>query len=116
MSKELDEVLALTDGSLKVDGQKVTVLDEGRFSSVVGKLVEVSALGSGAAQGWSRYLVRMAALNLGIAPASIHELYMARGREKSRSRLPSRPSTCAFCPLTPRGRFFGRSRRLTLRR
>jgi fructose-bisphosphate aldolase class II len=80
MSKELDEVLALTDGSLKVDGQKVTVLDEGRFSSVVGKLVEVSALGSGAAQGWSRYLVRMAALNLGIAPASIHELYMARGR------------------------------------
>lgn len=80
MSKELNELLSLVDGSLSVDGQKVTVVDESRLRARVDRLVEVSALGSGAAQGWSRYLVRMAALSLGIVPASIHELYMARGR------------------------------------
>jgi len=42
--------------------------------------VEVSALGSGDSVGWARYLVRSAALELGIVPASIHELYLARGR------------------------------------
>lgn len=80
MSKELNELLSLVDGSLSVDGQKVTVVDESRLRARVDRLVEVSALGSGVAQGWSRYLVRMAALSLGIVPASIHGLYMARGR------------------------------------
>ncbi|MGQ9833090.1 MAG: class II fructose-bisphosphate aldolase [Candidatus Villigracilaceae bacterium] len=80
MSKELNELLSLVDGSLRVDGQSVTVIDEDRLRARVDRLVEVSALGSGAAQGWSRYLVRMAALSLGIVPASIHGLYLARGR------------------------------------
>jgi fructose/tagatose bisphosphate aldolase len=80
MSSELKELLALVDHSLAVDGTTVKVVDAAKFRANVGKLVEKSALGSGSAVGWSRYLVRAAALELGVYPASIHELYMARGR------------------------------------
>jgi fructose-bisphosphate aldolase class II len=80
MSKELNELLNQVGGSLKVDGTTVTVLDESKLKANIGKLVEASALGSGGTQGWSRYLVRSAALALGIVPASIHDLYLARGR------------------------------------
>ncbi len=77
---DVKELLDLVDGSLQVEGTAVKVLDPDKLREKIGKLVEVSALGSGAAQGWARYLVRSAALDLGIVPASIHELYLARGR------------------------------------
>lgn len=80
MSKELNEILTSMGGCLAVEEQAVKVLDEASLRASIGKLVEISAIGSGAAQGWSRYLVRAAALSLGAFPASIHDLYMARGR------------------------------------
>ncbi len=80
MSKELNDLLAQIDHSLHVDGGKVHVADEARLKAKIDKLVEASALGSGATQGWSRFLVRAAALASGIVPASIHDLYLARGR------------------------------------
>lgn len=80
MSKELNELVASLDGCLVVDGQAVKIADEAGLRTMVAKLVETSALGSGAAQGWARYLVRSAAMELGVLPASIHDLYMARGR------------------------------------
>ncbi len=43
-------------------------------------LAEISALKTGTQQGLARYLARITALELGIIPASIHNLYMARGR------------------------------------
>src|SRR5512137_1687387 len=80
MVKELQELLAQVEGSLRVEGTIVTVIDEAKLRSDIGKLVEASALGSSDSAGWARYLVRAAALGLGIFPASIHELYLARGR------------------------------------
>ena len=80
MSKELNELLTQVGGSLKLDGTTVEVVDESKLRANIGKLVEASALGTGAVQGWARYLVRGAALALGILPASIHDLYLARGR------------------------------------
>lgn len=80
MSKELNEVLSLTGGALQVDGQAVRVVDEAKVRTTIIKLVEASALGSGLQQGWARFLIRAAALELGIYPASIHDLYLARGR------------------------------------
>jgi fructose-bisphosphate aldolase, class II len=80
MSKELNELLNQVEGSLQVDGTTVKVLDEYKLKTNIGKLVEASALGTGGQQGWARYLVREAALALGILPASIHDLYVARGR------------------------------------
>jgi fructose/tagatose bisphosphate aldolase len=77
---DVKELIELVDGSLQVEGTIVKVVDAAKLRATVGKLVEVSALGADKAQGWARYLVRAAALELGIVPASIHELYLARGR------------------------------------
>jgi fructose/tagatose bisphosphate aldolase len=80
MVKELQDLLDQIDHSLSVDGTAVRVLDEPKLRRNIEKLVLVSALGSGDSVGWARYLVRSAALELGIIPASINELYLARGR------------------------------------
>lgn len=80
MSDHIKQLLDLVENSISFDGTKVRVLDAEKFRKNVGKLVERSALASDSTSGWSRFLVRAAALELGIYPASIHELYMARGR------------------------------------
>ena len=80
MSDQVKELLELVGNSLSVEGTTVRVLDADKFRKNVGKLVERSALASGSAAGWSRFLIRCTALELGVYPASIHDLYMARGR------------------------------------
>ncbi len=80
MTKELQDLLAQINGCLSVDGTHVKVVDEPGLRANIHKLVEVSAMGNGDSVGWARYLVRSAALELGIIPSSIHELYLARGR------------------------------------
>ena len=80
MSNTIKELIELVDNSISVDGANVKVLDANKFRKNIAKLVERSALASDASAGWSRYLIRAAALELGVYPASIHELYMARGR------------------------------------
>ncbi len=80
MTNVIKELIELVDNSLSVDGANVKVLDAKKFKKNIEKLVERSALASDATAGWSRYLIRAAALELGIYPASIHDLYMARGR------------------------------------
>ena len=80
MSDEVKQLLDLVENSLSVEGTAVHVLDAEKFRKNIGKLVERSALGSDETVGWSRFLIRSAALEMGVYPASIHELYMARGR------------------------------------
>ena len=80
MSDQIKELLNLVDNSLAVDGTTVKVVDAAKFRKNIGKLVERSALASDSSAGWSRYLIRAAALELGVYAASIHELYLARGR------------------------------------
>ena len=81
MSKtELAELLAELDHSLELVDDGVRVVSEATLKSKIQHLAEVSALESGSRQGMARYLTRLAAHALGIYPASIHELYMARGR------------------------------------
>lgn len=80
MSDHIKELLDLVENSLSVEGTTVRVLDAAKFRKNVVKLVERSALAPDSTAGWSRYLIRAAALELGVYPASIHELYMARGR------------------------------------
>ncbi len=76
----LSEVLTMVDKSVMVDGTTVRVTDADKFRGSIDKLVEASALGSGDTQSWARYIVRQAAMEMGIVPCSIHELYLARGR------------------------------------
>lgn len=77
---ELNELLTAIENSVAVDGSTVKVKDAVKLRSNIEKLVEFSSLRTGDIQGWARYIVRVAALDLGIVPASIHQLYMARGR------------------------------------
>lgn len=80
MAGIVNDLLKLTENSVRVEGEKVTVTDAARLRKTIHRWVEVSVLESGPRQGWARFLTRAAALDLGILPASIHELYMARGR------------------------------------
>ena len=58
----------------------VKVTNPARFREKVHILAELSALETGQKQGLARFLTRAAAIDLEIYPASIHDLYMARGR------------------------------------
>ncbi|MCW5873763.1 MAG: class II fructose-bisphosphate aldolase [Anaerolineales bacterium] len=58
----------------------VHITDEAAIRSRIGELVHLAGLGSETEQAWARYLVRLIALELGAIPASIHDLYLARGR------------------------------------
>ncbi len=77
---ELNELLSIIGNSVVVEGSIVRVGDAGKFRANISKLVEASAFSPGATQGWARYIIRFAALELGIVPASVQELYLARGR------------------------------------
>ncbi len=77
---ELNELLTAIDNSVALDGTTVKVKDAARLRSNIGKLVDISSLRSGEIQGWARYIVRGAALDLGIVPSSINDLYLSRGR------------------------------------
>lgn len=79
-TEELNEVLDLMGGSLSMSGGKVQVVDKNRLRQEIHRLVETSVLETGRKQGYARYLIRLAAAEMGVYPASIHDLYMARGR------------------------------------
>ncbi len=80
MTTPLHEILSQLDDSLSVVQGSVKVTHPARFREVVHILAEISALKTGQEQGLARYLTRSAALELGIYPASINSLYLARGR------------------------------------
>jgi len=78
--RELNDMLTLLENSLSLQEGKAVVQDEARLRATIHRLAEVSALESGVRQGLAQYVVRLTALALGIVPASIHTLYLARGR------------------------------------
>jgi fructose/tagatose bisphosphate aldolase len=77
---KIKDILDMLDNSLEIQHGVVRVSNPSRFREKVQRLADISALESGERQGLARYLTRAAALDLGIIPASIHDLYMARGR------------------------------------
>ncbi len=76
------EFEALLEGSVEITENQVKVKDAIKLRTNAYKLAEASALGEGSKQGFARYLTRVAGLELGIFPASINDLYAARGKEK----------------------------------
>lgn len=85
MQKELIELLNMVNGSLKMENGNVIISDQAVLQNKIDRWVRVSSSENGIRQGLARYLVRMAALKLGIYPASINELYLARGRDELRA-------------------------------
>ena len=76
----MNELLSLIEHSLYVKGETVIVVNEAALRANIDKLAHVSALDDGERAAKARYLIRMAALALDVIPASIHDLYLARGR------------------------------------
>jgi fructose-bisphosphate aldolase, class II len=76
------EFVELLGNSIEISENQVKVVDADRFRKKVHLLAEISALESGVRQGVARYLIRMAAKDLGIIPSSINDLYIARGEGK----------------------------------
>ncbi len=76
----MNELLSLVEHSLRVESGEVTVVNESILRANIGKLARVSALDCGERAAQARYLIRAAALALDVIPASIHDLYLARGR------------------------------------
>jgi fructose/tagatose bisphosphate aldolase len=74
------ELIHAVDHSIEYLNGKVTVKDEKTFRAKVNKLAEASALAGGEKAGWARFFIRAGATEIGVYPASIQELYMARGR------------------------------------
>jgi hypothetical protein len=56
------------------------VVPAARLRATIHRLAEVSALESGVRQGLARFLVRQIGEKAGVVPASINDLYMARGQ------------------------------------
>ena len=76
----MTDLLELLQGSLQVEDGKATVLDADKLRQNIHKIAEASALGKGNKRALAQYLTRLAALEMGIYPASINDLYLARGR------------------------------------
>jgi len=79
-TKELEELLSQLGDCLEVSDRAVSVKDAALLKDKAEVLARASALDSGPRQALARYLTRAAALELGIIPASINDLYLARGR------------------------------------
>ncbi len=73
-------LLRLLEHTVEVKGDRVTVLDADRLRPLMGKLAERAALAEPEERHRAQWLVRAIALDLGAVPASIHDLYLARGR------------------------------------
>jgi fructose-bisphosphate aldolase, class II len=80
VTQDFQDLLALLDGSLTIQDERAQANDVIRLRATIHRLAEVSALEAGIRQGLARYITRLAAQAVGIIPASIYELYKARGR------------------------------------
>jgi fructose/tagatose bisphosphate aldolase len=66
--------------AVQLDGAAVHVEDAEALGKRIAPLVRSAVFGQGQTRGAAQWLLRECALDVGIVPASIHTLYMARGR------------------------------------
>ncbi|MCP4357629.1 MAG: aldolase [Chloroflexi bacterium] len=78
-AKSLDELWKHVAGALQVEGDDVTVVDEALLQEKVDGVVYTAVFAEGLARDTARWLLWETGQQLGIYPASIHELYMAIG-------------------------------------
>jgi fructose/tagatose bisphosphate aldolase len=77
----LQHILTVLHGAVAVTAKgKLRIKDEAKLREHIDLLAQLSALGFGGPQATARWLIWEAALALGITPASINGLYLARGR------------------------------------
>ncbi len=72
---------SLLQGAIEVRDGRVVVLDEARLASpLMDELVRAAVFGSAEAKEYARWVIWEAGQQVGVRAASIHELYLARGR------------------------------------
>jgi len=74
-----------TAGALSLSGRTLTVRDRPRLAAAIDGLAHKAALASEPDAGLARWVIREAAAQIGVYPASIDGLYRARGRGASRN-------------------------------
>lgn len=79
-ANSVDELLASLENAVHVDEDRVTVTDEELLRARVEMVVHTAVFASGLTRDTARWLLWELGQELGIYPASIHELYMAVGR------------------------------------
>ncbi len=77
--KSVQEMYPRLANIVKISGPLVTVVDEHALRNEVDELVHTAVFGNGLERDMARWLLWAAGQDLGIFPASIHELYMAVG-------------------------------------
>jgi len=80
IDQDAREVLNQIDGSVRLENGAIIIENLAQLRDKIFRLAELSALGSARQQGYARYYTRLIALEAGVYPASIHELYIARGK------------------------------------
>ena len=72
---------SLLQGAIEVRDGRVVVLDEAKLASpLMDELVRAAVFGSDEAKEHARWVIWEAGQQVGVRAASIHELYVARGR------------------------------------
>ncbi len=83
----LDELLALAkpfgDAVRIQEGPVVTVREPAKIQAAIESIVRVAVIGEPREKALAQWLVRSLALELGAIPASIHDVYTARGAGKT---------------------------------
>lgn len=79
-AKTVQELTARFDGALRIEGNEITVVDEGLLRERVEDLVTSAVFSEGLTRTTARWILWELGQALGIYPASIHELYLSIGR------------------------------------
>ena len=75
-----DLLLKHLEGSVKIDGDRLAVLNEKTLPEKMDVLIREAVFGDQETQAVARWLIRETAQAVGVRAASIHDLYLARGR------------------------------------
>jgi len=75
-----DHLLKHLGGIVKADGDRLAVLDEKGLPDKMDALIREAVFGDPETQAVARWLIRETAQAVGLRLASIHDLYLARGR------------------------------------
>ncbi len=79
-AQSVKELLQTLDGVVAVDGEAVTVVNEAGLPDKAEMLAHTAVFGPGLTRETARWLLWEIGQAVGVYPASIHELYLARGR------------------------------------
>ena len=79
-AKSIDELMSHLEGVVQVDGNRVTVLNEGRLPEKIDQVIYSAVFSDGLVRDTARWLIWEIGQAVGVYPASIHELYIAVGR------------------------------------